>query len=146
MIIGFLQTSPKLKAPIRQGGCALLCAIYLAPKAFSVEDVNAMYEELLQVGFIEEDCTIYEEIAPEQSWEAVLNSIAPNMHFKSRASISYVCKANEREILKWYLSNVDEDHFTVGNGASKTLWDSMNRPDVMSQYATFTDKVIVRIA
>jgi hypothetical protein len=120
--------------------------MYLSPKDFTPDDVNAMYKELVRVGFIEPDCTIYEEIMPEQSWEAVLNSVAANMHFKSKASKSYVCMAKEREIIKWSLSNVGEKHFTVGNGGSKTEWDSMNRPDVMSLYATFVEKVIVTVA
>ena len=76
----------------------------------------------------------------------MLNSIAANMHFKAKTREGYICRVNEREIIKWYLSNVEEDHFTVGNGASKTQWDSMNRPDIMSAYATFVEKVIVTVS
>ena len=139
MIQGFWQTDYELLAPIRASGCALLSSIYLAARDFTQQDCNDMYNGLLGVKFIEQDCTI-------DDWDKVLNSIAPNMHFKAKSNQFYVCAVNEREIIKWYLSNVKEDHFTVGNGASKIAWDSMNRPDIMSKYATFVEKVVVTVA
>lgn len=138
MISGFWQTDPRLLPKVQKFGCALLDSIYITPVSFEPSDVNEMYKALLQVGFIDEDCKILD-------WISELNSISARFHFKTKAAIDYICKANERELLKWHLSNIDEDHFTVGNGASLTVWDSMNRPDIMAKYATFVEKVIVAV-
>ena len=139
MIQGFWQTDSRLHPKVQMYGCALLSSCYIAPQEFTPEDVNNMYAALLQVKFIDVDCKILD-------LKSVLNSIAANMHFKAKTLEGYICRVNEREIIKWYLSNVEEDHFTVGNGASKTQWDSMNRPDIMSAYATFVEKVIVTVS
>lgn len=139
MIAGWWQTDPRLLPKVQTFGCALLDSCYLSPIDFQPSDVNEMYKTLLQVGFIDEDCLIL-------SWANVLNSISANLHFKTKTIESYVCLANEREILKWWLSNLQENHFTVGNGSSMTAWDSMDRPDIMKEYATFAEKIIVRIA
>ena len=137
MISGFWQTDYALLRPVRSYGCALLSAMYLAPVDFTITDVNEMYKSLLSVKFVDEECTV-------RDWQSVLNSISPHFAFKTRTTQQYVCLACEREILKWWLSNVEEHHFTVGNGSSMTVWDSMNRPDIMSKYATFVEKVVVR--
>jgi hypothetical protein len=139
VIDNFWQTDPLLHPKVQKFGCALLCSLYLSPDLYTINRVNSMYQSLLSVGFIDEDCTILD-------WERVLWSIAPNMHFVEKAEAGRLCKANEREIIKWYLSNVKENHFTVGDGESHTSWDSMNRPDIMRKYATFVEKVIVRVA
>jgi hypothetical protein len=138
LITGFWQTDPRLNPKIQASGCALLSSLYIAPVDFTVDMANDMYRELLRVGFIDEDCTIL-------TWPSVLWSVSARMQFARRAPVDYICKVNEREIIKWYLSNVKEDHFTVGNGASKTEWDSMNRPDIMAKYATFVEKIIVTV-
>jgi hypothetical protein len=145
MIANFFQTDPRLNPKIQQFGCALLDAHYIAPTLFTPEDVNSMYEELLGVGFINADCLILD-------WEKVLWSIGANMHFAKKAPKEYICAPGEREILKWYLWNVKENHFTVGDGSSNTAWDSMNRADVMNMRlpngapnANFVEKVIVKI-
>ena len=138
MISGFWQTDSRLLPKVQTFGCALLDSCYLSPVGFEPSDVNEMYKSLLQVGFIDEDCTI-------KDWQSVLNSISPHFSFKEKAPKEYVCYVNEREILKWFLSNINENHFTVGNGASMTEWDSMNRPDILSKYGSFVEKVIVRI-
>jgi Protein of unknown function, DUF261 len=139
MIQGYWQTDARLLPAVRTFGCALLDGIWLSPVDYQPSDVNEMYKALLQVGFVDEQCTVLD-------WESVLNSISPHFHFKAKASQEYVCLVNEREILKWFLKNVNENHFTVGNGASMTAWDSMNRPDIMKAYAVFVDKVIVTIS
>jgi hypothetical protein len=146
MIQGFWQTDPRLHPKVQKYGCALLCSLYLSPDLYTPEMVNSMYQSLLGVGFIDEDCLIYDKADPNNSWEHVLWSIAPNMHFVEKAGAGRLCKSNEREIIKLYLSNVKENHFTVGDGESHTSWDSMNRPDIMRKYATFVEKVIVRVA
>ena len=138
MIAGFWQTDYELKSPIRASGCALLSAMYIAPVSFSQGDVNEMYDALLGVGFIDKDCMILD-------WKSVLNSVSASMHFKFKCLEGYPCAAGEREIIKWWLSNVKENHFTVGDGKSRTQWDSMNRPDIMAKYATFVEKVIVTV-
>ena len=139
MINDFLQTDLRLLPEVQKYGCALLSACYVAPQDFNPQDVNDLYKALVGVGFEADDCTILD-------WDKVLWSISPRLHFKAKTLEGYICRVNEKEILKWYLSNVEEDHFTVGNGASKTLWDSMNRPDIMKAYATFVEKVIITVA
>jgi len=136
MIQGFLQTDPRLLPVVQKYGCALLDCCYLSAVDFQPSDVNEMFMELRQVGEVDDECTI-------NSWMNVLESVSVHLQFKTIAPIDYVCLASEREILKWYLSNVEEDHFTVGNGAGMTKWDSMNRPDIMRAYATFVSKVVV---
>ena len=138
MIDGFLQTDPRLNEKVQKFGCALLSSMYVAPTKYEPEDVNSMYESLLSVGFIDEDCTILD-------WKSVLYSIDARLHFKCKALEGCFCGPSEREIIKWYLSNVKEDHFTVGDGRGHTVWDSMERPDIMAKYATFVEKVIVTV-
>jgi len=138
MIQGFWQTDPRLILTEEHFGCALLSSCYIAPQDFTPEDVNNLYKALLGVAFVDEESKILD-------WDKVVWSISPVMRFKEKAGIGRVCAVNEREILKWHLSNINSDHFTVGNGASKTVWDSMNRPDIMAKYATFVEKVIIKI-
>jgi Protein of unknown function, DUF261 len=139
MIQGWLQTDKRLDPEVQKYGCALLSACYIAPQDFQPQDVNDLYKALVGVGFETEDCTILD-------WDKVLWSISARMRFKAKMLEGYICRVNEREILKWYLSNVEENHFTVGNGSSKTEWDSMNRPDIMKAYATFVEKVVITIS
>jgi hypothetical protein len=146
MIDGFFQTDPRLFLPEREFGCALMDALYISPDDYTPAMVNSMYEALLSVAFIDKECTVLH-------WDEVLWSIHPSMRFKQKTAQDYVCKNGEREILKWYLWNVKENHFTVGDGLGNTAWDSMNRPDVMSMIlsngaknANFVEKVIVKIS
>lgn len=139
-MIDFWQTDPRLLPKINTFGCALLDSIYLSPVQFEPSDVNEMYNSLLQVGFIDEDCTI-------KDWESVLNSVSPHFSFKEKQpKQTYACGPHEKEIIKWYLSNVKEDHFTVGDGWGAVKWDSMNRSDIMKAYATFVEKVIITVS
>jgi hypothetical protein len=138
-MIGFWQTDKKLLPKIQTFGCALLDCMYLTNDNFTQDDVNNMYKALLNVNFIDEDCTIL-------SWQNVLWSISPYFAFKKKVGKTYVCEVNERDIIKWYLGSINENHFTCGDGAGKTTWDSMNRPDVMAlPTTTFVERVIVRV-
>ena len=138
MIIGWWQTDPRLDPKVQKYGCAFLSACYVAPQEFQPEDVNEIFRNMKIVGFLNDNSRI-------EDWDKVLWSIAPSLRIKWKTSSwDYVCNPGEREIIKWYLSNVKENHFTVGNGHSVTAWDSMNRPDIMKKYATFVEKVIVK--
>jgi hypothetical protein len=137
-MIDFFQTDPGLDLTEQKTGCAFLCGCYIAPTRYTIQEVNCLYHELYQVHFVDADVTILD-------WASVLNSIDARLHFKMKTLEGYFCGPGEREIIKWYLSNVKENHFTVGDGKSHTMWDSMNRPDIMSQYATFVEKVIVSV-
>ena len=102
-----------------------------------------IYGSLLAAKMIAFDCTVLD-------WARMLLALSPNLVFKSVEPVTYVCAVNEREILKWHLQNVQEDHFTVGNGASKTDWDSMGLPDIMAMVmpdgtpnAKFVHKVVM---
>jgi len=140
MIKGWLQTDTRLDPVVQTFGCALLCSCYIAPDTlFQPSDVNSMFEALKGVGFVDAECTILD-------WDKVVWSVSPKMRLKFKALEGYTCQPNEREILKFYLSNVKEDHFVVGDGKTHIEWDSMNRPDVMKEYATFVEKVVITVA
>jgi hypothetical protein len=154
-MISFWQTDKLLIPVIRKYGCTMLDSLYLMPDDYTQEQVNDLWE------VAQADGRIYPANYPKHgneiaSWSLWLGSLwtgGDPMHIEnayhplsfSRISTSrdYRCAEYEREILKWYLSNVKENHFTVGDGIGNTLWDSMNRPDIMKAYSTFVEKVIV---
>jgi hypothetical protein len=145
MISGFWQTDPRLLQKVQTFGCAFLDGLYLLPDDFTPQAVNEMYSGFVHGKLIDIDCTIL-------SWAKFLGALISNqtilrypLQFSRIAGEDYVCEGDEREIIKWHLSNIDEDHFTVGDGKSKVLWDSMNRPDIMKKYASFVQKVVVKV-
>ena len=133
----FWQTDPALIQEMKDGGCGILSAMELSPTVYQVADANTMYAALLQVNFIEPDCTIL-------SWDNVLNSVGPRLHYRKTVNdIIYVCAIGEAEIIKWWMRNVKEDHFTTGDGHGNCAWNSMNNPSIMSAYADFVERYIV---
>jgi hypothetical protein len=142
-VISFLETDPALVPPMGKGGCAVLSSLRILRREYNQAEVNMIYASLVAAKFLAFDCTVL-------NWAEMLLALSPNLVFKAVEPVTYVCAVNEREILKWYLHNVNEDHFTVGNGASKTDWDPMNRPDVMAMVlpdgtpnAEFIHKVVL---
>jgi hypothetical protein len=139
VISGWWQTDPRLHPTIQKYGCAFLCSCYLSPQDFTPEEVNEIFRNMKLVNFLSDSCLI-------QSWDQVLWSISPVLRLKFKTSSrDYVCGPYEREIIKWWLVNVKENHFTVGDGCSRTEWDSMNRPDIMGSFASFVEKIIVKV-
>jgi len=151
-MISFLQTDGALRKEIRASGCALLDCAKLAAQAFTQDEMNRLYDELLAVKFIDEECTLL-------SWDNVLNGLDARLHFKREIILGmevaqvytpvsnpeqYTC-VNELEILKWWLTNVKEQHHTVGDGKGATAWDSMARPDIMAAYAKPMARIIVSV-
>lgn len=145
-MLSFWQTDKALSPRINSFGCAALDSLYLMPQDYYPEQVNEIIERSIRNGLLDENCTIL-------SWARWLGSLGddraplpgyPLQFSRKTSSQDYRCEPDEREIIKWYLSNVKENHFTVGDGIGNTLWDSMNRPDIMAKYATFVEKVIVR--
>lgn len=145
-MIRFRQTDPLLLPVVQTYGCAVLDSIYLLPDEYTQEQVNDIWTAAQGDGRINPA----NEISSWAVWLDSLWSVQLSARPLSLARIStsrdYRCEDDEREIIKWYLSNVKEDHFTVGDGIGNTLWDSMNRPDIMSAYAAFVQKVIVKVA
>ena len=133
----FWQTDPALIQEMKDGGCGILSARELSPTVYQVADANAMYAALLQVKFIQPNCTIL-------SWDHVLNSCGAKLHFKKFAMDQfYVCAPGEAEIIKWWMRNVKEYHFTTGDGRGNCGWNSMNNPLIMAAYADFVERYIV---
>lgn len=150
-MIRFWQTDTLLLPVIQTYGCAVLDSIYLLPDEYTQEQINDIWTAAQGDGRINPatHLTNPNEIASWALWLHSLWSIdksaRPLLFQRKTSSRDYQCEPDEREIIKWYLSNVKENHFTVGDGIGNTLWDSMNRPDIMSKYSTFVEKVIVRV-
>lgn len=111
MITSFKQEdSPPLLPQISLGGCAFLSAIYLLAIDYNAEEVNEIYASCVHAGMIGADCTI-------EDWARFLEGLSVSLKLNGIVKdSSYVCAANERQIIKWWLSNVQESHFTVGDG------------------------------
>lgn len=144
-MISFWQTDPRLHPDINLFGCAFLSAHYLLPDDLSPSDINARWDSFKLQKIIDDNDDI-------TSWAGLLGGVWSAetverfpLSFAHTAMLDYECGEGEKEIIKWYLSNVKENHFTVGDGKGATLWDSMNRPDIMKAYATFVSKVIVKV-
>jgi len=136
-VISFLETDPALVPMMGKYGCAVLSALRILRREYNQAEANMIYASLVAGKFIAFDCTVLD-------WKNMLLALSPNLLFKDVTDATYVCAVNEREILKWHLGNINEDHFTVGNGASKTDWDPMNRPDIMALTTThFIHKVVM---
>ena len=138
-MINFLQTDPRLNPKIQKAGCAILSSLWFKKSDLDPRAVNTIYDVLLAHNVIDEDCTIL-------SWAIFLPKIDPLFSFVRKAGYDYVTDDDEREILKYYLSNVDEDHFVSGNGKSMILFDSMNRLDIIQKYGAFVEKVVFKVA
>lgn len=150
MISGWWQTDPRLTFKEQKYACAVLDGIYLLPDEYTPEMVNALVASLQQQGILDEDITI-------RSWARFLGALRSSetvevypLQFSRIAGADYRCDPDEKEILKGSLSNIGGFHFVVGNGKPFTgvgnvVWDSMNRPDIMSKYWTFVEKVIVKV-
>ena len=119
-MVTFLQTDPTLLPPMRNWGCAFLSALRILRREYNQAEANMIYGSLLAAKMIAFDCTVLD-------WARMLLALSPNLVFKSVEPVTYVCAVNEREILKFRLQNIHEDHFCTGNGASKVDWDPMSR-------------------
>ena len=140
MISSFKQgDSPPLLPQISLDGCAFLSAIYLVVMDYNAEEVNEIYASCVRAGLIGADCTILD-------WARFLEGLSVSMKLKGVVTGPYVCASNEKEILKWWLSNVKESHFTVGDGSGNVAWDPEQRPDIMRAYASFQEAVIITVA
>ena len=150
-MISFWQTDPRLALSEREYSCAVLDSLYLMPDDYTPDQVNALVLRSILGKLLDAECTI-------QSWALWLGSLVSSetavkypLQFSRIAGADYRCDDDEREILKGRLSNIAEDHFVIGNGkpftsvAENVAWDSMNRPDIMSQYWTFVEKVVVKV-
>ena len=151
MISGWWQTDPRLTFREQEYACAVLDGIYLLPDDYSPGMVNDLVASLQAQNILTADIEIL-------SWARFLGALPSSetvlrfpLQFSRIAGASYQCDDDEREILKGRLSNIAEDHFVIGNGkpftsvAENVAWDSMNRPDIMSQYWTFVEKVVVKV-
>jgi hypothetical protein len=140
MITTFKQEdSPPLLPQISIDGCAFLSAIYLTVIDYNAEEVNEIYASCVHAGLIGADCTILD-------WARFLEGISVSMKLKYKtAQESYVCAPNEKQIIKWWLSNVQESHFTVGDGNGNVAWDPEQRSDIMRAFATFQESVIITV-
>lgn len=147
-MISFLQTDPRLIPVIQKYGCAFLSSHYLLPDDLTPEQCNDRWSIFQQQGVaIDANNEIF-------SWARLLAGIYsgesvyrfPFSFSRKVQDRSYLCDVSEREILKWHLDTINEDHFTVGDGKGNTAWDSMGRPDVMALPTThFVEKVIVTV-
>ena len=150
MISGWNQTDPRLTFKEREYACAVLDGIYLLPDEYTPEMVNELVVSLIAQTILDPDCTI-------RSWARFLGALPSQetavrypLQFSRIAGASYQCEDDEKEILKGSLSNIGGFHFVVGDGkpftgVSNVTWDSMDRPDIMSKYWTFVEKVVVKV-
>lgn len=134
-MIQFLQTDPRLNPKIQKYGCAMLSSIWFMKQDLDPHAVNTIYDVMLQHGTIDSDCTIL-------SWALFLHRLDSTFVFIRKAGYDYVTNHDEQEILKYHLSNINEDHFVCGNGKSMILWDSMSRLDIIQKYGSFVEKVV----
>jgi hypothetical protein len=139
MIDSFLQTDGRLVATVRKWGCALLSSLWHSSILWAPHQVNILFDYLLQHGLVDAECTILD-------WNKLLPAIDPHFSFERKEGYGYVTGEGEREVLKYHLSNINEDHFVAGNGKSMILWDSMNRLDIIEKYGSFKEKVIIRVS
>ena len=145
-MISFWQTDPRLALSEREYSCAVLDSLYLMPDDYTPDQVNALVLRSILNKLLDAECTI-------QSWALWLGSLASSetavkypLQFSRIAGADYVCDADERELIKWWIEGVRENHFTVGDGHSHVAWDSMNRPDIMALPTTkFVEKVVVKV-
>ena len=149
-MISFWQNDPRLALSEREYSCAVLDSLYLMPDDYTPEQVNELVLRAVINKLLDAECTIL-------SWARWLGSLVSSqtvlrypLSFVRKAGASYVCEINEREILKGSLSNIGGYHFVVGNGEAFTgvgnvAWDSCNRPDVLRDYWTFVEKVIIKV-
>ena len=140
MISTFKQEdSPPLLPQISMDGCAFLSAIYLLISDYNAEVVNEIYASCVHAGLIGADCYI-------NDWERFLEGISVSLKFKAIVTDKdYICAPSERQIIEWWLSNVKESHFTVGDGSGNVAWDPEQRPDIMRAYASFQEAVIITV-
>jgi hypothetical protein len=138
-MIQFLQTDQRLNPKIQKYGCTMLSSLWFKDEDLSPHAVNTIYDVLLAHGMINENCKIL-------SWALFLPKIDPTFTFVRKAGYDYVTEDDEREILKYHLSNINEDHFVAGNGKSMILFDPMNRLDIIQKYGSFVEKVIIKVS
>ena len=150
MISGWWQTDPRLTFKEQEYACAVLDGIYLLPDDYTPGMVNDLVADLQVQGVLDADITI-------RSWARFLSALPSTetvvkypLQFSRIAGATYECEADEKEILKGSLSNIGGFHFVVGDGkpftgVSNVTWDSMDRPDIMSKYWTFVEKVVVKV-
>ena len=146
MIAGWFQTDPRLTLKEEEYACAVLDGIYLLPDEYTPEMVNDLVASLITQKILDADCTI-------NSWARFLACLPSSetvvkypLQFSRIAGVDYVCEADEKEILKFWLDSIKENHFCVGDGKGVVVWDSMNRPDVMALPTTkLVSKVIVKV-
>ena len=140
MISTFKQEdSPPLLPQISMDGCAFLSAIYLVVVDYNAEEVNEIYASCVHAGLIGADCTILD-------WVRFLEGLSVSLKFEEETTDqTRQCKPNERQLICWWLSNVKETHWTVGDGKGSVAWDPEQRPDIMRAFASFMKAVFVTV-
>lgn len=112
------QISSGISYRIRKWGCAFLCVMYLIEKLleehFNVEKINDLARKLESQKALDRELTV--------SWDKVFE------YFKLPYKVSmekpfYKLKEGELEIQCWYNPATGIQHFVVGDGTSKPVWD-----------------------
>lgn len=112
------QKSPGIDWRVKKWGCALLSLLYhverLTGQVFTVEKVNELVVELLDIGAIDFEMTV--------KWNLVLEYF--NLPYeRSKESASYVLKPGEFEVQEWYNPRTNITHFMAGDGGMNYTWD-----------------------
>src|SRR5208282_2875104 len=114
-MINFWQTDPRLTMKEEEYACAVLDGIYLLPDEYTPEMVNDLVASLQAQNILDADVTIL-------SWARFLGALRSSetvelypLQFSRLAGADYTCEPDEREILKFWLDTVKENHFCVGD-------------------------------